>query len=142
METPQKKYATVQINIPIEIYPNGEFIKREDCITLNIFEIQELPPISTIDNTILKTTIQEMFSDIDGPKFRFNIYEDEENDEQTCPFIIKSSPQESPREEPTKNIIQEFISKNLLENRTKSIPKNTSFKKTPKSHNKTRSNRF
>ena len=166
METnPKKKYATVQINIPIEICPNGEFTKHDDRITLKIIEIQELPPISTIDNTILKTTIQEMFSGIDEPKCRVNIYDDNNDDDEPCPFIIKSSLQESPRESPQESILQEFardvvasktlsqtehmseddslysyIPKHLLENRTKTVSKNTTFKKTPKMRNKTRTN--
>lgn len=134
----KNKYAIVQINIPIEIYPNGEFTKHEDCISIQINEIPELPTDAQLDESILTTAIQKILSNDDADAFgtieRIPIIE------ETLPFIIKSSPEISPRD-PPKSIIQEFIPKYLLENRTKHILKNTTFKKAPKPHrNKTRSN--
>lgn len=140
----QSKYAIAQINIPIELLPNGEWTSYNDRISIQIIRTNELPPISTIDGEKLQETIQEILGTADTPttKIPFSFSVDSES-----PFLVKTAPiEEETIPSPPMKTPQpvEYIDREELLARTRRPPsKNTSFKHAPyKSHNKTKHNRW
>jgi hypothetical protein len=129
----KKCFAIAQINIPIEITSDGEWINHNDRIAVQIIKTDKLPPISSIENDEIYQTIQELLegggnsSEETIEKISVMLNEDE-----PLPFIISNPP--TPPSPPTPQCL--YVSSR--ENRN-----NRSFKKTPlRSHNKSRSNRF
>ena len=145
----ESKYAIAQINIPIEIFPNGEWTNHNDRMTIQILRTDKLPPISNIENHELLQTIQEILAgsqDLDSeptskislnlgdepPPFIVRIREPIEDPPNSCP-----TPTESPRIQPEYISYQELALRNR---RPKS--KNTTFKRRAAQHSKSRSNRW
>jgi len=60
MSFKQSKYAIAQINIPIEIFPDGDWTNHNDRMTIEIIPTSVLPPISDIENQKILETIQQI----------------------------------------------------------------------------------
>ena len=139
----QSKYAIAQINIPIELLPNGEWTNYNDRISIQIIRTNELPPISTIDGEKLQETIREILGSTNTPttKIPFSFSVDSES-----PLLVKHAPIEDtiPSPPPQTPPPVEYIDREALLARQRRPPsKNTSFKHAPyKSHNKTKHNRW
>lgn len=152
MNSPSK-YAIAQINIPIEIFPNGEWTNHNDRITIQIMRTHELPPISNIENHELLQTIQGILggsqeSDSE-PASKISLNLGDNDKDSPPPFIVRiREPIEEPPKIPSKSEpnTTEYIDHQelLLRRRHRKPSKNTTFKcshKKPQS-NKTRSNRW
>lgn len=163
-QIPQSKYAIAQINIPIEIFPDGEWTNHNDRITIQIAETPELPPISNIENQQLLETIQKILGgsqDTDNePPTRISLSLD---DDTPPPFTIQirepestetqvsiqeeegkyGEEEEAEQEDPPQPKTYYIDPKELLLRKHRKPSKNNTFKLSPHPRaNKTRSNRW
>ena len=125
--TQQVKYAIAQINIPIEIFPDGEWVNHNDRISVQITRADTLPPITDLENTELLEAIQQiMGNDYEDPPTKISLQADED---APPPFTIHVR-------EP-----QYFLThQELLQRQTRKPAKNATFKQTHTRthHNKSR----
>lgn len=146
MQAPEtSKYAIAQINIPIEIFPNGEWTNHNDRVSIQIARASELPPISEIDSEQLQYTIQDILGGNETTSVKIPI---KFSSESEFPFMVKTNPIEDTQSEPSHSpppmeTVEYVSSEELLARPRRQPSKNTSFKHTPyKSHNKTKHNRW
>jgi len=164
-QTPKSKYAIAQINIPIEIFPDGEWTNHNDRITIQISETPELPPISNIENQQLLETIQQILGGSqdpeDEPPTRISLKLDDDDDKPP-PFTIQIREPESTEihvstqeeegeygeeeveeEDPPQPKTYYINPRELLLRKHRKPSKNNTFKLAPHPRaNKTRSNRW